>query len=812
MKARIGFPGRLVQLSALSLALGGVALADVAPPLTEGETIEVAGTDDTATANANNCTVGVTVTCPTLRDAIVYANSNANPTSYDIINLGAGVHTLTTAGTAEDAALDGDLDIIEPVNIIGTGAATTSIDGGGAAGTLQERLFDIFSPGVRTGSDPEAAGPAVVMDSVTLTSGYGKFVLGGAVFNDEKANLTLRNCAFTDNTATWDLDYGDPLVEGDGTEEEQGHGGAIYSKDVLSIDNCVFRGNVADNRVDTGVEDPDHPGENLIAKVGNGGAINASQRTTITNSTFGSDTAIDADSNRGINGGAMFMTGGNPLTIENTTFSYNDAISGGGLNNVSPSAPTTVVNSTFSGNHVTDSGAGIDSNAPITLINVTIANNVKDSNNKGSGLDLGSGAAAQLKNVLLDNNLHDGLTSSSNCGSKSAGAPTIVSLGGNLSSDETCLLNPLAGDQENVDPLLEPLADNNAGLPGTTLTHALPLNPVASPALDAAVTDADCPNNDQRGSIRPFDALLTGTAACDVGAFELYVERTDMHIENMTAPGSVVVGNDLTIGIVVDNGGGVDATGVTLETTLPAELVYQSATPSQGSCTEAGGMVSCDFGVVTAGSEASVDIVANAATERNDVLVGTYVSAATPADPFPPNNTANVTIDIVGNADVSITGASANPASVTVGSNTTVTVSLHNDGPSDASNLFLSGNMPALVTFVSGTNCAEAGGVITCTVASLASGSAVDVSFTVQAASAGTATVSADVRADQNDPDPTDNSGSIAVTISAADSDGGGGGGGCSAGQGARPDAGLLLMLAAVLGWNAVRRRRERVR
>ena len=271
-------------------------------------------------------------------------------------------------GAPDASAASGDLDISEAVNIVGAGVSATVINGGGSA--FGERIFSIN-------------GVAVEISELTLTNGYAEHELGGAIFNDEKSNLSLTNCAITNSTATWNG------VDDELTKETQGSGGAIYSKDVMTIDNCVFRGNVAYSIIND-------------VKVGNGGAINASQYTEIHNSTFGSDVAIDADSNKAINGGALFMTGGNPVVITNTTLSYNDAISGGGFNVRVKSAGMRVdiTNSTISGNHVTDSGAGVETNAPMYLTNVTIANNMKDSNNKGSGFNTGRQRACDFQECI----------------------------------------------------------------------------------------------------------------------------------------------------------------------------------------------------------------------------------------------------------------------------------------------------------------------------------------------------------------------------------------------------------------------------
>ena len=354
------------------------------------------------------------------------------------------------------------------------------------------------------------------------------------------------------------------------------------------------------------------------------------------------------------------------------------------------------------------------------------------------------------------------------------------------------------GDQENAANInLVALADNNTGgLPGTTLTHALVLG---SDAVDTGV-NIGCPNNDQRGSIRPFDASLLFTAICDSGAFELYVERADLHIENMTAPAKVIQGDNVTIDIVVDNGDpSNNAVSATLTTTLPSELAFVSATAG---CMNASGVVTCALGDITPANEANVSIVATANTIKTGVIVGTSVSSMT-LDPNTSNNSASVTIDIVEVTDLSLTAASASPASLAVGGTSTVSISVLNRGPNVATGVEVSGAIPALVSFVQGVGCTEAGGVITCLVGDLAVNATASVMFEVKGESAGTASVTAAVIADQVDTDPSDNSGTVNIGINV---DEGGGGGFCAYNPNGRFDPVLPALILAAMGWLGFRR------
>ncbi|MGB5395982.1 MAG: choice-of-anchor Q domain-containing protein, partial [Gammaproteobacteria bacterium] len=264
-----------------------------------------------------------------------------------------------------------------------------------------------------------------------------------------------------------------------------------------------------------------------------------------------------------------------------------------------------------------------------------------------------AGGSYTMRHTLLTNNkveveLEPDKSRLANCGCAGGGGCTaglLNSLGYNLEDGDTCEFDAtFKFDQIDTNPLLAALADNG----GLTETHAISHSAVSgavdSPAVDTG--GANCPNNDQRGSIRPADGNRDGTKDCDIGAYELFEITPDLQIANMVAPDTLVVGNNYTVTVTIANGAVDSDTSVVLATdALPAIVTFVSATATGGSvntCAEAAGVVTCMIGDLGGTSSATVILTVTASNAGDAVIAASVTSTGEPDASVEPNNSASV--------------------------------------------------------------------------------------------------------------------------------------------------------------------------
>jgi uncharacterized repeat protein (TIGR01451 family) len=109
----------------------------------------------------------------------------------------------------------------------------------------------------------------------------------------------------------------------------------------------------------------------------------------------------------------------------------------------------------------------------------------------------------------------------------------------------------------------------------------------------------------------PQAGLGSGEGSTTDQNVELLVKdprRADLAVVKSDSPDPVNTGETLTYTLTVNNYGPSDASGVTVTDMLPPSLTFGSATPSQGTCSEAAGTVTCTLGDLADGSSATVTI------------------------------------------------------------------------------------------------------------------------------------------------------------------------------------------------------------
>ena len=376
-----------------------------------------------------------------LREAVIAANANAGP---DTITLPPDTYILSIAGSGEDAAQTGDLDITESVNINGAGRDTTMIDANRIDSVFHVLTGSVTFSGVtiqhgfRSGSDGggiryDAEGGALTivnskLYSNTADSDGGGINMGG---NADNASLSVTNSIFISNTA--DGDEGGAInfdsftntvtiahseFIGNTADDE---GGALHFDDnfyTISIDDSLFQENrVIRNTAANGGGAINLEGITTTIDIVNsrfisntsrteGGALRtneAGQVVTIRGSTFISNTALDAGGS--YDGGGALCIEDDSTTVEiygsrfysNTTESF---VSGGAISAVGDAANLQIRDSGFQGNMSDLDGGAIEFGSDggiLEISNSTLSGN--EAVDWGGGINVSGNVTATVSGL-----------------------------------------------------------------------------------------------------------------------------------------------------------------------------------------------------------------------------------------------------------------------------------------------------------------------------------------------------------------------------------------------------------------------------
>ena len=252
----------------------------------------------------------------------------------------------------------------------------------------------------------------------------------------------------------------------------------------------------------------------------------------------------------------------------------------------------------------------------------------------------------------------------------------------------------------------------------------------------------------------------------------------DLSLTKTSSPDPGLAGDTVTSTLTVENTGPSPALDVVVTDRLPAGVTFVSATPG---CSAADRSVTCAVGTVASGATVDahrdrddpVGLRGDLARERRlgRVQHGRPGSRRT-TRPGRPSRSP-------GEADLAVT-KTADPGTVTPGQSTTYTVTVRNDGPSDAVNVLATDqvadpNLALTSATAPGAACTVTGDVAQCSIPVLAPGASLTMTVVGRVAPdapgalavTNTATVSSDTR----DPDDADNTASSTITTTAPQAD-----------------------------------------
>jgi uncharacterized repeat protein (TIGR01451 family) len=251
-----------------------------------------------------------------------------------------------------------------------------------------------------------------------------------------------------------------------------------------------------------------------------------------------------------------------------------------------------------------------------------------------------------------------------------------------------------------------------------------------------------------------------------------FVPNVDVSVVKVDSPTTVIAGNQITYTMTVSNGGPSAADNVVLTDVLPVGTTFVSVNTTQGTAANNSGTINANLGTIAAGGSATVTLI-----------VSTLSSLA---DNASVNNTATVTsdyldTDLTNNSDSTATNVDRlvdlaitktdSPDPVLVNGQLTYTLTVINNGPSDASGVIITDSIPATLNIVSATSnnasVGTVGNTVTFTVGNLASGSTATATIIVSVADTTITTVAntATVTSVETDSNNANNSSTANTTV-----------------------------------------------
>jgi len=259
----------------------------------------------------------------------------------------------------------------------------------------------------------------------------------------------------------------------------------------------------------------------------------------------------------------------------------------------------------------------------------------------------------------------------------------------------------------------------------------------------------------------------TGTASTPV------VPSANLSITNTASGNPVNAGSPLSFAITVSNSG-PDATSgtVTVTNTFPSGVTAFTFSGAGWTCGAlSGGTAICTTGTSIANGGSAPTLTLSMAAPGNGPAVDSATVSAATADPNNGNNTASQSVTINAQADLAIT--KTGPASSTAGSTLVYTITVTNNGPSDATAVTVTDPTPAGATFVSNSGACTT--TFPCSLGTMTAGQTKTIisTFSTPAGFSGTSLANTATVSSATTPDPSsaNNSATATTAFGAASAD-----------------------------------------